>query len=154
MKALTIYQPWASLIAVGAKMFETRSWHTDYKGPIAIHAGKKHSLETLGQMFDDEGNVSERDELFINTCGSILGGDRDEYGKDFWNALPYGAIIATAYLADCLPTQDLLREITEDETLFGDWTPGRYAWEIINVALLPEPIPARGQQGLWEWRVA
>ena len=33
----------------------------------------------------------------------------------------------------------------------GDWTPGRYAWELRNIKLLPEPIPAKGQQGLWNW---
>ena len=41
MKALTIMQPWASLIACGAKTIETRSWPTKYRGPIAIHAGMK-----------------------------------------------------------------------------------------------------------------
>ncbi len=41
MKAITIWQPWASLIACGAKKFETRSWATNYRGPIAIHVAKK-----------------------------------------------------------------------------------------------------------------
>jgi hypothetical protein len=41
MKAITIWQPWASLIAIGAKQYETRSWETKYRGPIAIHAAKK-----------------------------------------------------------------------------------------------------------------
>lgn len=40
MKAITIKQPWATLIALGEKRFETRSWQTKYRGPIAIHAGK------------------------------------------------------------------------------------------------------------------
>ena len=40
MKALTITQPWATLIAIGAKRFETRGWSTPYRGPLAIHAGK------------------------------------------------------------------------------------------------------------------
>lgn len=38
MKAITIWQPWASLIACGVKQYETRSWPTKYRGPIAIHA--------------------------------------------------------------------------------------------------------------------
>lgn len=41
MKALTIWQPWASLLACGAKKYETRSWATKYKGQIAIHAAIK-----------------------------------------------------------------------------------------------------------------
>lgn len=40
MKALSLWQPWATLIAVGAKTFETRSWSTDYRGPLLIHASK------------------------------------------------------------------------------------------------------------------
>ncbi|MGE5593799.1 MAG: ASCH domain-containing protein [Betaproteobacteria bacterium] len=40
MKAITLIQPWASLVAIGAKRIETRSWATDYRGPLAIHAAK------------------------------------------------------------------------------------------------------------------
>lgn len=40
---------------------------------------------------------------------------------------------------------------TAQEMLFGDWTPGRYAWEIVNIKMLPKPIPAKGMQGLWNW---
>ena len=40
MKAISICQPWATLIAIGAKRFATRSWKTDYRGLLAIHAGK------------------------------------------------------------------------------------------------------------------
>lgn len=45
MKAITIRQPWAGLIAVGEKVYETRSWPTKYRGPIAIHAGKSDPLK-------------------------------------------------------------------------------------------------------------
>ena len=41
---------------------------------------------------------------------------------------------------------------TEKEIILGDWTPGRYAWEMANVKILPEPIPAKGNQGLWNWK--
>src|SRR5271166_4355910 len=40
MKALTLTQPWATLVAIKAKRIETRSWRTSYRGPFAIHAGK------------------------------------------------------------------------------------------------------------------
>jgi len=43
LKAITILQPWASLIACGAKQIETRSWATKYRGQLAIHAGKQKS---------------------------------------------------------------------------------------------------------------
>ncbi|KXG09931.1 hypothetical protein AT864_01491 [Anoxybacillus sp. P3H1B] len=47
MKAITIKQPWATLIALGEKKFETRSWKTNYRGKIAIHAGKTIDYEAF-----------------------------------------------------------------------------------------------------------
>ncbi|BFH70618.1 hypothetical protein J27TS7_57880 [Paenibacillus dendritiformis] len=40
----------------------------------------------------------------------------------------------------------------DDEYYFGDYTDGRYAWELTDVKQLPVPIPAKGQQGLWNWQ--
>lgn len=40
MKVLTIKQPWASLIALGEKHIETRSWKTKYRGTLLIHSRK------------------------------------------------------------------------------------------------------------------
>ena len=48
MKAITILQPYASLIVAGAKQYETRSWDTPYRGIIAIHAGKNKPFEYGG----------------------------------------------------------------------------------------------------------
>ena len=48
MKAVTLYQPYASLVAIGAKKFETRSWKTSYRGPLAIHAGVSEKYLDLG----------------------------------------------------------------------------------------------------------
>jgi hypothetical protein len=39
-----------------------------------------------------------------------------------------------------------------NEIMFGDWTPGRYAWELANVIMLPAPVKTRGQQRLWDWK--
>lgn len=64
MKAISLWQPWASLVAVGAKKIETRSWATKYRGSLAIHATKKWNLE-LSEMLmkrlvslDKEGKLS------------------------------------------------------------------------------------------------
>ena len=40
MKAITIKQPFASLIAAGLKEYEFRTWKTNYRGELLIHAGK------------------------------------------------------------------------------------------------------------------
>ena len=166
MKAITIRQPWASLIASGTKKYETRSWKTNYRGPIAIHAGK----ETAPDIF----NLIHGDTDFMARL--IKNGITPRNLKD----LPHGAIIATAELvnvwhivhhpgtnvdkakhipvgAESLSTDKHAPDFgdyfvpTEDELAFGRWIPGHYAWELQNIKILPEPIPIKGQQGLWNW---
>lgn len=148
MKAITIHQPWASLIACGAKKIETRSWATKYRGPIAIHAGKGWPA-TLKQG----GRLPEE----IHTALIWKGG----FSK--FADLPLGAVIAIADLVDCLQVQET-REDTQgnwfavlkdrgvdgNELAFGDYTVGRYAWILANVRRI-KPVPAKGMQRLWEW---
>lgn len=140
MKAITIHQPWATLIALGEKQFETRGWPTKYRGPIAIHAGKHFSKDAWIEppIYDA-----------IRKHGLLL-------PEDF----PTGAVIATANLNNCLKSVDTWTDgyvlengifVYSPEYEFGDFTPGRYAWELTNVQQLPKPIPAKGQQGLWNW---
>ena len=58
LKVLTLRQPWATLVAEGIKKYEFRSWKTNYRGKILIHAGigidkedmKKYILEKLGEL--------------------------------------------------------------------------------------------------------
>ena len=163
MKALTIWQPWASLLACGAKQYETRSWATKYRGPIAIHAGKKFGEMDFGYK-DGKNTILDA----LRDCGNTQ------------HPLPLGAVIATAELVNCwyivhnpgtdidvakhipIGAESMARDKhapdfgdyfvpTEREMFLGDWTPGRYAWEFANVKMLNEPIPAKGMQGLWNW---
>ena len=117
MKALTVWQPWASLIADGRKRYETRSWPTRHRGPLAIHAGKN--------------------------SGAI--------GKAGIGRFPLGAIVAVAEIVQCHRTEDIRDSLSEEELGVGDYSPGRFAWELVNVNPIEPPIPARGYQGLWEW---
>jgi Lar family restriction alleviation protein len=138
MKAITIWQPWASLLAIGAKQYETRNWETKYRGPIAIHAAKKDpcKIPLLGLQKFEEATKEELEKAGLSWC-----------------LLPTGKIIATAELVNCWLIGAELDIPTEQEMLFGDWTPGRYAWELANIQLLPVPIPAKGAQRLWNWDV-
>lgn len=53
MKALTIVQPYAHLIATGEKRVENRTWYTKHRGPLAIHAGKnRDGLRDCGLVPD------------------------------------------------------------------------------------------------------
>jgi len=162
MKAITIWQPWASLIACGAKKFETRSWATKYRGPIAIHAAKKDVYSIINKLPPDV--------AFYIPCVMKRVYKTDSKIQERLAGVQ-GCIIATAELTNCfhivsnpdfgicasVESQDPygLRYIipSQREMLFGDWTPGRYAWQLANVKMLPEPIPAKGKQRLWECEV-
>jgi hypothetical protein len=69
-----------------------------------------------------------------------------------WKDLPKGCIIAVVRIVDCVPTGDMTQKQIEIERYFGDYAPGRYAWILDDIQPLPEPIPAKGKQGLWEWK--
>ncbi|GIO08952.1 hypothetical protein J31TS6_49800 [Brevibacillus reuszeri] len=143
MKAITIHQPWATLIALGEKKFETRSWSTKYRGPIAIHAAKKvDKVICLEEPYS-----------------SVLA--KHGYTAD---NMPTGAVVATSILADCYKTNpfglsDYVQLVSDEATksidgiefAFGDYSRGRYAWEMTDVQQLPDSVPAKGQQGLWNW---
>lgn len=139
MKALTIWQPWASMVAVGAKHNETRGYPTNYRGAIAIHAGKKSVSEVWSAYLD------ERTREVI--CRRLNLSDRTRL-----EAFPLGCILATANLVECIRiTPEFVATLSPDELALGDYTFGRYAWKLADVKQFPDPIPARGQQGLWEW---
>lgn len=130
VKALTLYQPWASAIAFGAKSIETRSWRTDYRGPIAIHAAARRPED----LADYHGRAFAAREL-ERRAGRI-------------SALPLRAFVAVAELVDVIPTHLLNPEPLE--AAFGDFDPGRYGWILADVRRLPEPVPYQGARGLWE----
>ncbi len=134
MKAITLWQPWASLVAIGAKRIETRSWATKYRGPLAIHAAQKHIT-----IVDD----LKASRLIQNTIHS-----RGVAIKD----LPKGVVLATSILVDCVRiTPEFMDTLSEQEKAFGDYTLGRYAWVLEDIKKLDKPIPAIGKQRLWEW---
>src|SRR5690348_3969018 len=136
MKALTLTQPWATLLTLQAKRTETRSWHTSYRGPLAIHAAKgmpkSASLLCWQEPFHSAlaaGGYRPEDGPLANPFG-----------------LPLGAVIAIAVLTDIQPIT-LENQPLEPEYSFGNYTPGRFAWILRDVYRLPDPIPANGTLG-------
>ena len=153
MKGLTLYQPQASLVALGHKQIESRSWSTNYRGPLAIHAARRDPGSLGGDLSEAMTAALER----------VIGPKPLAWIKD----LPRGVILAVVNLIDVVPilqgfdavpvvgvvpeapwSQDLM---TEDELAFGDFTPGRFAWllELPGSGVLRTPIPERGARGLW-----
>src|SRR5262249_62191033 len=92
MRALTLYQPWASLVVLGEKKIETRSWSTRHVGPLAIHASA-----TWPPGFHD-------------ICDSPAFRKALEHLGLLASRLPLGAVLGTADLIACLPTERLLEE--------------------------------------------
>ena len=131
MKALSLWQPWASLMAAGVKRFETRHWDTRYRGPLAIHAAKR--LESVA-IPDELRALCER-----------------AFGADWSDTLPRGAFVAVAELADVWTTARAMQSnrIGATEFVCGNYAPGRYAWQLESVRAITPPVPYRGRQGLF-----
>ena len=131
MKALTLIQPWASLIAEGHKRIETRSWRAPsliIGKRIAIHAGKK--VEKGADDFEWRAMLRQ-----------LLG--------DGWEArIPKGAIVATAILSS-VEQCTLSNRPGAPELWLGDYAPGRFMWHLHDVIRLEKPLPCRGYQNFW-----
>ena len=143
MRALTMTQPWATLVAIGENSIETRSWGTHYRGPLVIHSAK--------------GFPRDARELCIESpYRQVLG----HHGYNSAADLPLGSVIAVAELVGVMEfigsTLRAVRmrakagELPPHEADFCDFSPGRFGWVLENVRALSEPIPARGMLGLWQ----
>lgn len=147
MKALTLTQPWATLVAVGAKRIETRSWKTSYRGPLAIHAAK--GFPKWAREFTAEPVCYEAARIFSPPISKV------------YHAYPLGCVLATCRLVNVLPVEVVdnvdnvwgvsLEPLSDRERAFGDYSLGRYAWILEDVRRLPDPIPAKGALQLWNW---
>jgi hypothetical protein len=138
MKALTLWQPWATLVAIGAKSIETRSWSTRHRGPLAIHAAKRFPPGAQSLAMERE---------FRTVLLEAGYGDPE--------TLPRGAVVAVAQLVDVRTTDEVrgVLQATPRETIYGDFSRGRWAWVLRDVVRLPQPIQAYGGRGLWTWPV-
>ena len=190
MKAISLWQPWATLVGLGVKTIETRSWATKYRGPLAIHAAKRQPEH--GLSFPD-GWWAWNDRSTRHRATPYIYDPRQPTPQASVTPLPLGAVVATCELVDCVPIMPVERfpgdvwptdawpkhvtaspqlapdvllwdEVALSERLenhhvrrilgqqpYGDFTPGRYAWLLDNIKPLPEPVPAKGRPGLWEW---
>ncbi len=135
-----MWQPWASLVAVGAKKIETRGWATKFRGPLAIHAAKRQF-----------GGWDRADREWLLAAAEAFGVDPKRLCR-YIDELPRGAIVATCEIVACErvlihPPADIVRP----ELLFGNFDSGRYLWRLENVQRVDPPVPAKGMQGMWEW---
>lgn len=142
MKVLSLLQPWATLVVIGAKKIETRSWNTKYRGPLLIHASKK---------------MTQQQKDLVKT-------------EPFWSELkhleelPLGKIIGMVELLETSSAKNFL-SIKDDkmksgwaaavnwdqEIQFGDYSQGRYGWLLSNPVSFTNQIECRGSLSLWDF---
>lgn len=139
MKVLTLWNPWAALVAMSAKQVETRTWKTKHRGPIGIHAAKG------GPPFKSLGTPRWRREFRDQASNVGL-------PPEHWPVQPSGCILATAELVDVREIDNYLRgDLSPQERIFGNYEDGRYAWFLQNITKLREPVYIPGNRLLWEW---
>jgi hypothetical protein len=152
MKALSLWQPWASLIAVGAKRIETRSWDPPSHligQHIAIHASRTDTTVRTTEVRTMMANV-----LGLNP------------GRNLAQQLPRGVVLCTVRIRGVrwstgmnmhsgkawAFTREGALELPGQELWFGDFRAGRCLWLLDDVQPILNPPPAMGHQKLWDWQ--
>jgi hypothetical protein len=132
MKALSLSQPWASLLMLGVKRLETRCWHTSHRGPLLIHASKNFSRAARLLCLQEPGRAALAAAGVAN-C----------------RQLPVGAVLGVVELVDCVRVEDA-PAVPAEELPLGDFSPGRWLWRVARPRLLAMPLPYRGRLGLFD----
>ena len=141
MPAISLWQPWASLIAEGYKLTETRSWPPPrpiYSQRVAIHAAKRWT--------------KEEQTAFVELW---------PWTEEVPEELPLGKVVATCIIETCYQSDNLDRQIAEsirnhdhikalvDSQRYGDYSEGRYIWVLKDVEKVEPPFSFRGAQGFF-----
>ena len=129
MKVLSLTEPYATLIKLGKKRIETRSWKTNYRGTLYIHS----SSTKIPAEFRNNVELMS----LVDT-----------------NELNYGNIICSCELVDCVKmTDEFIEKIKQnkEEYISGVYETGRYAWILEDIKVLAKPIKAKGRLGIWDF---
>ena len=138
MKALTICQPYAELIASGDKRVENRTWPTRHRGPLLIHAGKSREWLNLGPRGEIE---QDPDDQMDRNSGLWL------------SDMVFGAVVAQVDVIDCLQSDDILRGAHDEQYPWiraHSHVQGPWCWVLGNVRRIEPAVPWRGAQGLFD----
>lgn len=138
MKAMTIWQPYASLIAAGVKRFETRSFR-----PPAALIGQRIAIHAAARPCRTAELTTAANFLVLQRIGVP-------------ETLPRGVVVATAILDSVHRAEDIRGTLSAEELAVGGWygtpeKPQRFGWLLRDVVKLDQPVPAKGKQGWWGW---
>lgn len=129
MKVLSIREPFATLIKEKKKLIETRSFKTNYRGELYIHASLTKS------------NLEDKSSEFFKIINDL--------------SFDPGYIICKCRIVDCIyMTEEYIESIKKnnyEEYLFGNYEVGRYAWILDEIEVLDEKISVKGKLGIWNY---
>lgn len=148
MKVISLMQPWATLVVIGAKKIETRSWNTKHRGEILIHASKK---------------MTRAQRVLADSVPFI-----DAFDHEDVDELHLGCIIGKVEIVETVPSEILNERLNEKanifnsgflfpnkpqmELAFGDYSPGRYGWLLSNAVYFDSHhYQVNGSRGLWDF---
>ncbi len=150
VKAISLSEPWASLVAGGWKRNETRSWNTSYRGWLAIHAAKSIDVDVTEavarwRMLERPKKGATMAEMphpptspAMTWCGHVVA---------------LAQLVTVQHLVGAWGPEWAEREFGKTECELGKYAPGRFVWRLANVWRLEAPVPARGRQQLWTWKL-
>jgi hypothetical protein len=152
MKALSLWQPHVAAIALELKPWETRSWSTEYRGPLALHAAKRAWDDIDDWHGDASTRLTQRCSELITTVCPEVDPEHHRRARKYLHerVLLFGAVICIADLVDCVRTEWIRGKIPPEHEFWGDFSDGRYAFKLKNVRLLDRAIYYRGQQGFFD----
>lgn len=151
INCISLWPPWGTLVAIGAKGIETRSWGTKLRGWLGVHQTK---------TFPKEARDLCQAEPFRSVL--IAAGYGDGAGKTVdLDKIPTGKLVGVVRVVAVYSTatltaepMELMRKYAGDhnilrEMAFGDYRDGRYGWCLADARRLDDPMPLRGKQGFF-----
>ena len=127
MKAISLWQPWAQAVVLGVKILETRSWQTTHRGRVVIHAAAR--LVPLHELGED-----------LRLWRRVF--------TESPRMLPRGKLIGVVDVVQCV-SAELVKPDPTNEAM-GDFSAGRWAWELANAIPFQHPIDWRGRQRIFD----
>lgn len=139
MKAISLWQPYASFMAMHLKWNETRGWATKFRGELAICSAKRGWLP---------GEFGSEVDWLVHRSGELWLAEnklKPEAEKELF--FPNGFVVCVVEVVDCQPSAEM--DVTDFEKCLGDYSPGRFAWITRNCRPLKQPVPVVGRQGFF-----
>lgn len=153
MKAITIWQPWASLVAIEAKPYEFRGWTPPRSligQRIAIHAGARPVRRAeVRALLIQLANPASRGTPCLHADKAI---PLLEAALRDPSSVPLSHILCTAILGEPkrgdLCAAEFGTEAGNDSDRDGTFN---WGWPLASIEPLEPPVPAKGLQGFWNW---